>query len=529
MKKKQLIKSEKIHSSIKLLELFIEGKITCSDISKDVLDNKMQEEFRSVGWRMFLDILPVAHNIDENWRNITNKNREEFGVLLKRDIYGEESIMKYIRKEITSEQLNLSKNLKDILDLIILDVSRTFQEISLFCSNGIKETLITLLYIWAKNNLDVGYIQGMNEILATMLYALFPCNLTMINYLSDLDSSEDLKEINECSEHLGKKSSVTANISNGFKESPKKTLNAKNGSIISVATNLNTEEKTGVFNIKNNIEEKIQKMKREKSYGSFLKKSSNANLSKNGGLVKINPIPEFKILSSKQETENLKMKQARVQVAKLFFFLNSEEHFDADLYSIFKNVMDRCLKDLFNYSKQDRKSEFDFSDEYKLTITLEQIQITDLSSIKKRIAAIFYYFLRQSNLSLFNHLIDKVDPFIFMFRWILCVLNREIPLKNIIYIWDSIFVVENLDKKASILHKTIPYGSLNFLDFICVSMIDNIKDKLYSYDYDDSTYILQMLMNYPDTVNYKNIIKTALKFRELHHDILTKDYDYIEL
>jgi len=575
MKKKQQLRSERINTSIQLLSLFLEEKISCSDIAKDVLDNKMQDEFRSIGWRIFLNILPVCNNIDDNWRNITKKNREEYNILLQEHIYYEESLIKYIRKEIKSEQLVLDQNLKDILDLIILDVSRTFQDITLFCSDGIKETLTILLFIWSKNNLSVGYIQGMNEIIGTIIYALFPSNLVNINYEAEnecndkinteikvdkshtKDNKHDIKyDTKNDSKYDIKHETIIHESKHGitheYKQVNKLSSNKETKIINHISDDVinNEERRTSIFNIKKAIEDNLLKMQKDKHQGGELKKmntvngikssfnNSNANTNYISNSININNthtntnnIASFHSPKKQNRQEphfdELKCRQLRKRAANLFFFLNSEEHFDADVYSIFNDLMERCLKDLFNYSKQDRKSEFTFNDDYRLSITLEQIELTDLSVIKKRIASIFFYYLRLANPQLFEHLIDKVDPFIFMFRWLLCVLNREIPLKNIVYIWDSIFIVEELDKKKSIFNKDLPYGNLNFLDHICVSMIDNIKDELFAFDIDDSTYMLHMLMNYPSKVNPKNIVATGLKFREKYHEALSKDYDFI--
>lgn len=47
------------------------------------------------------------------------------------------------------------------------------QELALFTIPEVKQCLEDLLYLWAKDNHDFGYRQGMNEILAILVVAFF--------------------------------------------------------------------------------------------------------------------------------------------------------------------------------------------------------------------------------------------------------------------------------------------------------------------------------------------------------------------
>ena len=57
---------------------------------------------------------------------------------------------------------------------IILDLNHTYyQDKDLFQNTVIKEILVNILFIWSKENRDTSYRQGMNEILAVILFALY--------------------------------------------------------------------------------------------------------------------------------------------------------------------------------------------------------------------------------------------------------------------------------------------------------------------------------------------------------------------
>ena len=63
----------------------------------------------------------------------------------------------------------------DTKKLINLDLDRTFQELEIFHQAKIKSSLADILFMWNKENLDVGYQQGMNDILAVTFLGLYPC------------------------------------------------------------------------------------------------------------------------------------------------------------------------------------------------------------------------------------------------------------------------------------------------------------------------------------------------------------------
>jgi len=58
--------------------------------------------------------------------------------------------------------------------MINLDISRTYQDKELFQSTAIKEVLKNVLFIWAKENKETAYRQGMNELCAVILFAIYP-------------------------------------------------------------------------------------------------------------------------------------------------------------------------------------------------------------------------------------------------------------------------------------------------------------------------------------------------------------------
>lgn len=62
----------------------------------------------------------------------------------------------------------------DLKKILNLDINRTYQDKELFQSTQIKEMMVNILFIWSKENKDVSYKQGMNEILAVILCCFYP-------------------------------------------------------------------------------------------------------------------------------------------------------------------------------------------------------------------------------------------------------------------------------------------------------------------------------------------------------------------
>lgn len=56
--------------------------------------------------------------------------------------------------------------------MIRKDVDRTMQELALFNDESIKDAMCDLLYIWARENPEYLYQQGMNDILAVVMVCL---------------------------------------------------------------------------------------------------------------------------------------------------------------------------------------------------------------------------------------------------------------------------------------------------------------------------------------------------------------------
>jgi TBC1 domain family protein 5 len=53
------------------------------------------------------------------------------------------------------------------------DVERTYQEFEFFNHKKIIHILTNVLFIWSKENSEISYRQGMNEVAASLIYVYF--------------------------------------------------------------------------------------------------------------------------------------------------------------------------------------------------------------------------------------------------------------------------------------------------------------------------------------------------------------------
>jgi len=146
------------------------------------------ELLRSFSWKIYLNTLSSSENTTlKTWLEETFNYRKEF----KKKVKELSNITKYKGDPLggfEDDQMNDMFGNADIKHLIKIDVDRTFQDRDLFCESSIKEIENNILYLFAKVNQPTSYKQGMNDILAMLIYSLYPYykKSNINNYNSDL-------------------------------------------------------------------------------------------------------------------------------------------------------------------------------------------------------------------------------------------------------------------------------------------------------------------------------------------------------
>ena len=158
---------------------------------------------RGMAWKIFMEVLPETETLDQ-WVETLDKLRKEYKTkaktILKSKKFKGDPLSGMSAETSDSAEWKTYYADNDIKKLINLDLDRTFQELAIFHQKKVKSNLADILFIWNKENLDVGYQQGMNDILAVTFLALYPCYFKNTKKLSKKDiinlSSEQLSAIN---------------------------------------------------------------------------------------------------------------------------------------------------------------------------------------------------------------------------------------------------------------------------------------------------------------------------------------------
>ena len=204
----------------------------------------------------------------------------------------------------------------------------------------------------------------------------------------------------------------------------------------------------------------------------------------------------------------------------LYYFLEDEEFFEADLFTIFCELMSRGLTVLYSYNDEKYRNANNTPVD-TTNLTIENLEKSGESLLMKRIKKIFFIYLKKDK-EYFEVLSKNIEPNLFLLRWILCMLNREISLKNIFYVWDCVFFYEFMEftfeeSKNKLIEERENSNNdgnnninrLNFLDYICLSMIFDLKKEIIN---SDVSIILSKFLKYPNERNIKKIMKEAFKY-----------------
>ena len=205
----------------------------------------------------------------------------------------------------------------------------------------------------------------------------------------------------------------------------------------------------------------------------------------------------------------------------LYSYIVDDEHFEADLFIVYSELMSRDLTLLYTYNDDKYKNKNNAIKYDLANLAIEDLYKSEESDLLKRIKKIFYIYLKKDK-KYFDFLYGNVEPNLFLLRWLLCMLNREISLKNVMWVWDCIFFYEfvefTIEKKnvnLVFMNKEenqdtngIHLSRLNFLDYVCLAMIMDLKRDIIN---SDSSIILSKFLKFPNEKNIKYIMKEAFK------------------
>jgi TBC1 domain family protein 5 len=216
----------------------------------------------------------------------------------------------------------------------------------------------------------------------------------------------------------------------------------------------------------------------------------------------------FNKFTKEEQNENNNGKITNEEM--LYYYLVDNNFIEADLFIIYSELMSRNMTVLYMYNDDRfRKKESEIKYDIK-NLKEEDLKNSGESDLYKRIKTIFYIYLPKIDKKYFDFLVDSLEPNLFLLRWLLCILDREISLKHVLWLWDCIIFYEFVE--FTFIKKDVDVGDasikrLNFLDMVCLAMIKDLKPLVMN---NDQSIMLCRFMKFPDEKNIRQIIKESI-------------------
>ena len=196
------IKKEDINS---LSDIFYKNIISNKDTPSEIIslskNGDLPKELRPTAWKIFFGIFPNNSNIIE-WVEIISKLRIKYNKKKKKYF----SVKKYKGDPLSGGMNNINKKKErnfntlyeenELRRIINLDIIRTYQNINLFCQENIKKLLLNILFIWSRENDDISYRQGMNDLIAILILCFYPYYFPLEDDENKITKDEIINYIN---------------------------------------------------------------------------------------------------------------------------------------------------------------------------------------------------------------------------------------------------------------------------------------------------------------------------------------------
>lgn len=174
-------------------------------------------------------------------------------------------------------------------------------------------------------------------------------------------------------------------------------------------------------------------------------------------------------------TDNLEIS---VRASEYLRVLNGDDYIEADVYWCFSRLMDLGIAELFNpvvAHRQVNKKKDLFAWEAEIShndlVNQDKSNTAGVSSVLRRCHMIHHRILQAIDKDLYFYLEkQKIEPQMYLQRYLRCMLSREFNLGDTIIIWDSLFAALSLNSDFK-NPQTSSIKELELLDFICVAMI----------------------------------------------------------
>ncbi|XP_061852625.1 TBC1 domain family member 5 isoform X2 [Colius striatus] len=177
-------------------ELFVNNNYLATIRLKGINGQLRSSRFRSVCWKLFLEILPQDRS---QWIKTTSDLRTSYNKIKEIHITnprkaGQQDLI--INNPLSQDEGSLWNKFfqdKELRAMIEQDVTRTFPEMQYFQQENVRKILTDVLFCYARENEQLLYKQGMHELLAPIVFILH-CDHQAFSHASEAaQPSEEMK------------------------------------------------------------------------------------------------------------------------------------------------------------------------------------------------------------------------------------------------------------------------------------------------------------------------------------------------
>jgi TBC1 domain family protein 5 len=137
---------------------------------------------RGLVWKVLLGLLPSGD--ESNWTDIISAKRAAYVELSARHVIKQSDLVAEDGDPLDNNPLMQNEDSiwtkyfaqVEIEKEIKKDLERIYPEFEFFQQPAIQEMMLRVLLVWSKLNLDVGYRQGMHELLGPLLMTVVNCS-----------------------------------------------------------------------------------------------------------------------------------------------------------------------------------------------------------------------------------------------------------------------------------------------------------------------------------------------------------------
>lgn len=188
----------------------------------------------------------------------------------------------------------------------------------------------------------------------------------------------------------------------------------------------------------------------------------------------------------------------------MFYFLNSEDNFDEDVYWIYDAILNgkKFKETILNINKE--------TDLNNIKV-VDDIQKINLKTVNK--LEFLYVLLMVENPGLINHMRKIQADISLVFKyWVTTLFSSSFTLENLIYILDIILSYDTLSKDdlEDGLTQNWPF---KFLYFVSASIVNELNNDLLKIT-DHKEFNDYLLVNFNRKLDFKQIISNAFDIRE---------------